>query len=385
MTSPSDNIIAVDWSKHRNKRSAYISNVQERTVRPLPFDGSLEQLLELAATLTGGTVIGIDAAIGMPAATWEQLTTSIETQPAHFLQYLKSLRADSRFFTPVDNPADWRPNRPFIAPKPGKWSRLAYEKASLGGIHRNIDRVLKANPVFVMRGIPGSVGSGTHSLWRELIGLHASHRFSVWPFDGTLETLVNAEKPVIAEIYPKACYGIAINPTLPAPLRSIAKTKTAARKKVIAELLAAQWIERERFQIQGIDNALASEDDFDALLSVLALTRLVLEKAAFESDATTDSIAEGGVLGAANVELRKKKGRRQKRQDTRENHLLKQAKPPKAYPCPIPGCNKVFHGSRGGWDGHVGSARLHPSWHPSVTDLAERRARFRAQFGKWFD
>ena len=36
------------------------------------------------------------------------------------------------------------------------------------------------------------------------------------------------------------------------------------------------------------------------------------------------------------------------------------------YPCPIPGCTKVFHGTRGGWDAHVASWRMHRHWHPDV-------------------
>jgi hypothetical protein len=55
-----------------------------------------------------------------------------------------------------------------------------------------------------------------------------------------------------------------------------------------------------------------------------------------------------------------------------------------AYRCPIPGCEKVFHGSRGGWDGHVGSRRVHPDWHPEIEDSDERKRLFRSEFGHWF-
>ncbi len=34
------------------------------------------------------------------------------------------------------------------------------------------------------------------------------------------------------------------------------------------------------------------------------------------------------------------------------------------YPCPVPGCTKVFHGTRGGWDAHVASWRMHPHLAP---------------------
>ena len=51
--------------------------------------------------------------------------------------------------------------------------------------------------------------------------------------------------------------------------------------------------------------------------------------------------------------------------------------------CPIGGCAKVFHGSRGGWDAHVASPRIHPDWHPDVTDGRERKERFKAEYPDW--
>ena len=52
----------------------------------------------------------------------------------------------------------------------------------------------------------------------------------------------------------------------------------------------------------------------------------------------------------------------------------------KVFPSPIAGCNKVFHGSRGDWDGHLGALRLHPDWHPELQDAEERRRRFKIEF-----
>jgi len=53
------------------------------------------------------------------------------------------------------------------------------------------------------------------------------------------------------------------------------------------------------------------------------------------------------------------------------------------YRCPIPGCTKVFHGTRGGWDAHVASWRMHPHWHPDVIDGEERKRRFRREYPRW--
>ena len=53
--------------------------------------------------------------------------------------------------------------------------------------------------------------------------------------------------------------------------------------------------------------------------------------------------------------------------------------------CPVPGCEKIFRRTRGGWDGHAGSLRTHRDWHPEVTDAERRRALFRLEFADWFD
>lgn len=54
------------------------------------------------------------------------------------------------------------------------------------------------------------------------------------------------------------------------------------------------------------------------------------------------------------------------------------------FPCPIPGCRKVFYASRGGWDAHVASYRMHKDWHPDVIDGEVRKRRFREEFAEWF-
>lgn len=54
------------------------------------------------------------------------------------------------------------------------------------------------------------------------------------------------------------------------------------------------------------------------------------------------------------------------------------------HPCPIPGCTRVFTGTRSGWDAHVASLRFHPAWRPDVTDRMERKTLFRREFPQFF-
>lgn len=377
------NIIAVDWAKDARKRSAYQAELATRTIARLPFDGTLAHLIEYASSLTPPVLVGIDAAIGFPILSWKRLVNNGLNQSRTFVDYLLSDSLPSDFFDPVTSPGEWTPRRPFIRPPAGPWSLKAFVEASDHGLYRQIDTRFHANPIFVTSGIPGSVGSGTRALWREIIALKDSSAFHVWPFHGPLEATLKAGKPVIAEIYPKACYGIALAESLPAPLLSIAKTRKIARQDEVAKLQDSNWLARERVTIADLDAALANEDDFDALLSAAALMRMFLENAPLESPDTVEVIAEGGMLGAASLTTSAKRVPSARR---KESVALKTQSvwEPQAYPCPIPECAHVFHKSRGGWDAHVASLSRHPHWHPKIQEPVKRKLLFKQEFPDWF-
>ena len=377
------NIIAVDWGKDARKRAAYRADLEKRVISRLAFDGSLAHLIEYAATLETPVLIGIDAAIGFPAAAWQRLSAQARHEAGTFLDFLLGPSLPGDFFDPVRTPEEWSPQRPFVRPPNGSWSLKAFVDASNHGFYRQIDKWLNGNPIFLTSGIPGSVGSGTRALWQELIALAGNPHFRVWPFHGLLGTLLTDRTPLIAEIYPKACYGIALAEALPTPLMTIAKTRLPARQAAVGRLLASGWIASRKISLNDLDAAIASEDDFDALISAATLMRLFLQNAPIESPATVDAIAEGGVLGAASLTgLPALPAATPPRQAAR-----RQAENPsgsRIYPCPIPGCAHVFHNTRSGWDGHIGSLRQHPQWHPDLQDPEERKRLFEQEFADWF-
>ncbi len=373
------NIIAVDWGKDARKRSAYMSDLHARLITRLPFDGRLSRLLDHAISLQGPVLIGIDAAIGFPAADWRALTRKSETGVKSFTDFLLGDTLLPAFFNPVHTPADWSPQRPFIRPPSGRWSLKAFEAASNGGFYRMVDRRLKAQPIFVTSGIPGSVGSGTRALWQELRELHEGSGFRIWPFHGAINELLRNGRPVIAEIYPKACYGIALSESLPAPLLSISKTRRPARQSAIDRLLASSWTSREKITIDALDEAVDNEDDFDAMISAAALTRLFLERAPLEKADDIESRIEGGVLGAASLSD-KTAGLPKSHAGTGQHSPLSAL----ARRCPIPGCDHVFRKGRSGWDAHVASVRRHPDWYPDIRNAARRKELFRIEFPEWF-
>jgi len=377
------NIIAVDWAKGAAKRSAYQARLDTRSISRLAIDGSLAQLIDHASSLNIPALIGINAAIGFPMSSWKRLNHDSDNQPGHFIDYLLNGPLPSRFFDPVTKLEEWSPQRPFIRPPAGKWSLKAFVEASDGGLYRKNDSTLNGSSIFVTSGLPGSVGSGTRALWQELVALCGRPSFSVWPFHGPLDTLLKNGKPVIAEIYPKACYGIALAESLPTPLLTIAKTRENARRDTLARLRDSHWVERERIIIEDLEVAVENEDDFDALMSAAAMMRMFLENSPLESPQATETKIEGGVLGAASLNT-----------STRKLPRLRMAKPVnqkavstgavRKRPCPIAGCTHVFHNSRGGWDTHVASFPRHPRWHPGIHDPAQRKQLFKQEFPSWF-
>ena len=297
------NIIAVDWGKDTVKRAAFIANTTTRVVAKLKFDGTLSDLFNHSRASSEGVLIGIDAAIGFPYNAWQLMPDNILTSSQNFIEFLFGPNRPENFFNKVALVSDWSPTSPFIKPPPGKWSRSAFELASNNGLRRPIDKKLGGNPMFVTCGIPGSVGSGTLALWQELIALHAIEPYSIWPFEGQFEQLIKQKKPVIAEIYPRACYGIALSKNLPATLTKIAKTQKSPRAHAIDSLLTKPWLTEAGITINDLELAYDNEDDFDAMISALALLRLHLEHASFESLFADNEKIEGGILGSGSLNV----------------------------------------------------------------------------------
>lgn len=55
------------------------------------------------------------------------------------------------------------------------------------------------------------------------------------------------------------------------------------------------------------------------------------------------------------------------------------------YHCPIPNCDRIFKDTRGGWDSHVASLKMHPNWYPNETERANRLKLFKLEFIDWFE
>jgi hypothetical protein len=412
LASRPSTILCADWGKESAKRAVYLADVDGRVVRRVPGEAwSLARLLEEAQRFTsiGSVLVTVDAPLGVPESYLAALNKVRSGQPlGTFLDLLASISSMPRFFDGTSVPEEWRLDCPFFAvPRAADGGLSAYVDAAASrgvSIRRSIDVKTAAKSVFIKSGIPGSVGSAACALWQELAPLLRRDRtFTVWPFEGDLQMLLRTSSVVVGEIYPRAAYATALLPMSPISRSrlSIAKTDAGVRRQAIASLREAGWIHSLGVKFENLAEAEAGEDDFDACLTAAALVRCVLEGSPLEHADDSAARAEGGMLGTGSINLDlvdRKFGNRVAREQRAPDRLScsgvssrrsltkmsSTTDPLRTYSCPIAGCDKVYRGSRGGWDAHVGSLRIHPSWHPELQSEEDRKQMYRTEFPDFF-
>ncbi len=395
--------VSADWGLHAGKRSVHVADVSNRRVYPVDGESwSLGGLLDLARGLSkdGPVLVGVDLALGVPKGCFETWASSSSRSGVTFLDWLSELGKTEDAFETSYEPEEWRPDRPFFHVPAGKGGLGRFEARVPGGLRRTIDRATGGNPLFAVSGIPGTVGSGTRAFWVELLPLLEEARdFAVWPFEGSLGELLASHSIVLAESYPGLAYSVVLAEELPESRLKVAKTRRDAREKFCGRLKDLDWIQRLSVDVGDLADAKNDEDPFDSQMTATAVLRCWLEGRSLADPEWVDPVAEGSMLLAGPVDLEVgvrtfgKPRRRSRKEATQVPLALSRPVEGKDKPsastaeltCPIPGCRKVFLGSRGGWDAHVGSARIHPEWHPEVEDGEERKSLFRSEFPSWFE
>ena len=162
----------------------------------------------------------------------------------------------------------------------------------------------------------------------------------------------------------------------------LAKTNPDERRARLKELIDAPWVRERGVELDGLDQADAGEDDFDALMQAAALVRMVDSKIPLSSH-LTDPAWEGGILGTGGL-LQEPPRVRSGPAGTRTTRPRNGSRGGSPKKCPIDGCEKVFRWGRSGWDAHVGSTSLHPDWEPTLVSREQRKSAFRKQFSDWF-
>ncbi len=402
-----DYLLCADWSKEQKGRALFVADVRKREVRrvrllPLTIDAALACAREFAKE--GNVLLSFDVPLGLPRSFFSAIRKVQGWEASSsFTSFLPIAVRTPTFFVSATDASRWSLNQPFFTVQSGTGGKTAFELAAaqIGvQLRRGIEARTGGNPVFITAGIPGSVGSGAINAWIGLANLLPRTRdFKVWPFEGSLPELFASGRIVVAENYPRAIYATALS-DFPAAHRSrmkVSKTRAETRREAIECLLGRPWIADNLVAVRDTDDALEDENQFDALVTAAGLLRLVLEGQPLSSPTFEDPVAEGGILGTGTtnfdlpeIDFGPVGGIRSERPLTAHRELratkpTPYAMPGLSYPCPIPGCRKVFNGSRGGWDGHVGAFRMHPNWQPHITDHGDRLKAFRTEYNGFFD
>lgn len=401
--------VSADWSKDPGKRAVYVADLRERRIcREARSDWNLDSLIGLGEELSaeGSVLVGVDVVLGVPRSYWKLvLADSRHGQPTDFVDWLGRLGGNREFFNPANTVKDheqWRVDLPWFHVPKGEGTLTAFKDRADDGFLRRIDRSTGAKPLFAVSGIPGTVGSGTRDFWRELAPrLERDRNFAVWPFEGGLTDPLGTTRIVLAETYPGLAYAAALAEELPTGRFIVGKTKHQPRNDASDLLADARWVTTFGVKLGNLDRARANEDDFDALFTAGAVLRCALERVPLTTPDRVDHVAEGAMLPAGPVDptlpsrsiSKSDKAAQAKLQLPPAVVRRKELRPPEprqrtagkrvTHPCPIPGCSKVFSGSRGGWDAHVASHRKHPDWFPEIKNPERRKELFRRDFANW--
>ena len=161
-------------------------------------------------------------------------------------------------------------DRPFFR-VPGRKGGLSDFKNKFGdGFLRTIDERTGAKPLFAVSGIPGTVGSGTRALWKEMIPFLAGKR----------EFAVSQLK--------------------------VAKTKRDIRRHACMKLSASRWVREFGVDLGDLEPVRADEDAFDSHFTAAAVLRCGLEGRALCDREWIDYQAGGAMLLAGPVDPRRR-------------------------------------------------------------------------------
>lgn len=312
-----DYVSHADWGSNVKKRQV-ASAVLERTPSPhyvvtslCPADagcveaGRLRQALGVAAP-HGTALLGFDLPIGVPEAyarscelgSFLTLIDSLGTVPWEWITSVAATAADISLY------------RPFYPRRPGGTSRAQLSDAlgiPLDRLRRRCEGTDAETMFWTLGG--KQVGKAALSGWALL---HAARRTNpaprIWPFEGSLESLLADHSTVVVETYPREFYRWVKPKPGPShdPLAKWSKTRQADRLRWVESLfgwssrLQVEWDPVIASRIaSGFDPGINGEDEFDAvigLLGMIAVAQGSMPSGEPRDDPAVTSV-EGWILG----------------------------------------------------------------------------------------
>jgi hypothetical protein len=251
-------------------------------------------------TETGGTaVVGFDFPIGIPAR-YASLISATAFRP--FLLQLGA-GAFSDFYRISETAADISRHRPFYPYRSGN-TRHVHLVSGLGmtcinDLRRQCELGYHgrkaACPLFWTLGA-NQVGRGAILGWRDvLVPALRDPSTRLWPFDGSLESLLESGSIVIAETYPAECYGWFFQ-------RPIVKTRLESRMEAGPAMLT--WARSANIILdpalrQAIEAGFPQGDDaFDAAVGLFGMLEVLMRRRG-SGEPMLDSVrhVEGWIFG----------------------------------------------------------------------------------------
>lgn len=293
-------VAAADWSKYETGRAIAVA-VRDKAgryeVTRFEPSGRSEGLLERleAEAAGGGVLLGLDFPIGLPRRYAESI---------HLTAFRDGLAAfGTEFFIPTDVPSL---SRPFYPSSSNGGARRQVLVDALGCDH--IDQLRRlceiktdlrraANPLFFTLG-GAQVGRAAAHGWQHLLQRRLDS-ISIWPFDGSLEHLLERGGMTVVEIYPTDVYsrmGLTLG-TAAGGKRSDAVAR-AASARTVAERAASTGIRLSDSVSVELNEGCESEHRFDALVGLLGMLEVVtLEHHHREPTDPVVRAVEGWILG----------------------------------------------------------------------------------------
>jgi hypothetical protein len=299
-------VVAADWSIDEKKRwmvRAECDDSQQYVVYPPePVGDRMSLITRLRGQVLEGesVLIGFDFPIGLP------VSYARSTGITLFRTALGQFGSGKwhNFYTISDAPSQLQPFSPLPTQRPGNY-REQLAKAlgfqDLFALRRRCDKKTAtrraAECLFYTLG-GAQVGAGTIVGWRDVIQ-PALVSIRLWPFDGDLPSLLAKPGVTIVEIYPAEAYshlGIRIGIGT-----SRTKTSRKDRKEATQQLLGdlnAGPIRLCRAAKSWIEWGFLSEDDFDAMVGLLSMLRIVTgQRSSNIPDCDEVRLIEGWILG----------------------------------------------------------------------------------------
>ncbi len=306
-------IAHADWGSSPGKRWLAIAELDNssnyRIDAPVTVGepGTLIKSLR-ARSIKGSLVVGFDFPIGLPKEyCW---LAGISDFPSALINFGKGKWKD--FYTIAREPSEISLHRPFFPYAPGGKSQaqltMGLGVPSMQSLLRACERRTNyrpdASPLFWTLGAK-QVGRAAIIGWNQVLTPALQEKsFSVglWPFQGSLGTLLSQKEVVIVETYPaEACVQLGLG----APGTIWSKSSQDGRKSKSAHL--KKWASRHQVILtsklidqldKGFGSSEGGDDKFDAVVGLFGIIEVVIGRRA-PGDPDTESVRqlEGWILG----------------------------------------------------------------------------------------